>query len=247
MRMNGTLEIPKDNSRYSDVAYWDARYRQEATYDWLVPYENYAYLLRKHVRQSDRILMLGCGNSPLSELLFRDGFRNVENIDYSAVVIDNMASHCDHCSQMKWHVMDATQLRFPDSSFDVVIEKATLDAMMVRERDPWNLSEATQLQVDLVLREVSRVLRDGGRFVSITFSQPHFRGPLYAKPDFRWSLETHEFGEGFHYFYYLMTKGRTLRPEAVLTYRPPVVRRRSHPSRSSESEGEDFLLKISTS
>lgn len=91
-------------------------------------------------------------------MLFRDGFRNVENIDYSAVVIDNMASHCDHCSQMKWHVMDATQLRFPDSSFDVVIEKATLDAMMVRERDPWNLSEATQLQVDLVLREVTGIL-----------------------------------------------------------------------------------------
>ncbi|CAN7984806.1 unnamed protein product [Ixodes hexagonus] len=245
--MNGILEIPEDNSRYSDVAYWDARYRREATYDWLLPYEKYAFLLRKHVRQTDRILMLGCGNSPLSELLFRDGFQNVENIDYSAVVIDNMASHCDHCSQMKWHVMDATQLRFPDASFDVVIEKATLDSMMVHEKDPWNLSEETHLKVDLVLREVSRVLRDGGRFISITFAQPHFRGPLYANPDFGWSLETYEFGEGFHYFYYLMTKGRTLLPEMVSRYRLPVVRRRSRPSRSSESDNEDFLLRIATS
>lgn len=245
--MSENAVLPADNSCYSDVAYWDDRYRNEASYDWLLPYQTYAHLIKEHVRKTDRILMLGCGNSPLSEFLYKDGFKNVENIDYSQVVIDRMSSHCDHCSRMGWHVMDATQLRFQDASFDVVLEKATLDAMMVSEKDPWNVSDRTKSEVARVLGEVSRVLCDGGRFISITFSQPHFRGPLYASPSFGWSLETFEFGDGFHYFYYLITKGGTLSPEMVSVYRPPVIRKRSQPSRSSESEGEDFLLKIASS
>lgn len=100
------------------------------------------------------VLYPGCGNSPLSEFLYKDGFKNVENIDYSQVVIDRMSSHCDHCSRMGWHVMDATQLRFQDASFDVVLEKATLDAMMVSEKDPWNVSDRTKSEVTRVLGEV---------------------------------------------------------------------------------------------
>lgn len=149
------MAIPKENASYCDVAYWDDRYQTEVTYDWLLPYHTYAHLISRHVKKTDRILMLGCGNSPLSELLFKDGFKNIENIDYSRVVINNMASHCDDCAQMKWHVMDATQLQFPDSSFDVVIEKATLDAMMVKEKDPWTISESTQILVTKVLKEVN--------------------------------------------------------------------------------------------
>lgn len=242
--MTSSSAIPKENTRYSDVTYWDDRYRDEATYDWLLPYNTYDHLLRQHVQKTDRILMIGCGNSPLSELLFRDGFRNIENIDYSQVVISRMASHCGDCEQMKWHVMDATQLQFPDGSFDVVIEKATIDAMMVAEKDPWNISQSTRSTVTKVLGEVSRVLRHGGRFISITFTQPHFRGPLYADTQFKWSLDTFEIGNGFHYFYYVMTKGRTLSSDATPRYQSPVFRRNSSASQSSEPENEDFLLGI---
>lgn len=35
-------------------------------------------------------------------------------------------------------VMDMTNMTFPEGSFEVVIEKATLDALMVEERDLWN-------------------------------------------------------------------------------------------------------------
>ncbi|KAK8785591.1 hypothetical protein V5799_008040 [Amblyomma americanum] len=238
------MAIPKENASYCDVAYWDDRYQTEVTYDWLLPYHTYAHLISRHVKKTDRILMLGCGNSPLSELLFKDGFKNIENIDYSRVVINNMASHCDDCAQMKWHVMDATQLQFPDSSFDVVIEKATLDAMMVKEKDPWTISESTQILVTKVLKEVSRVLCSGGRFISITFAQPHFRSPLYADTQFDWSLDTFEFGSSFHYFCYVMTKGQRLSSNAVSHYCLPTFRRNSSTSQSSEPESEDFLLQI---
>lgn len=242
--MNSVATIPKENASYSDVAYWDDRYRNEDRYDWLLPYHTYAHLIKQHVHSTDRILMLGCGNSPLSELLYKDGFRNIENIDYSHVVINNMSVHCSDCAQMKWHAMDATHLQFPDGSFDVVIEKATIDSMMVKEKDPWNVSEQTKVTVTKVLSEVSRVLCSGGRFISITFAQPHFRSPLYANVQFNWSLDTFKFGTSFHYFCYVMTKGRELSLDATPCYHLPVFRRNSTASQSSEPENEDFLLKI---
>ena len=36
------------------------------------------------------ILIVGCGNSPLSEELYDEGYCNQVNIDYSSVVIDQM-------------------------------------------------------------------------------------------------------------------------------------------------------------
>ncbi|XP_062337844.1 EEF1A lysine methyltransferase 4 [Osmerus eperlanus] len=60
---------------------------------------------------------------------------------------------------------------------------------------------------------VSRVLKPGGRFLSITFAQPHFRKRLYARRCFGWSVHHHTYGEGFHYFLYVLTKGEELSPE----------------------------------
>jgi ubiquinone/menaquinone biosynthesis C-methylase UbiE len=38
------------------------------------------------------------------------------------------------------------------------------------------------------LGEIKRVLRRGGTFVSITFSQPHFRVPLLATQELAWAV-----------------------------------------------------------
>jgi hypothetical protein len=41
---------------------------------------------------------------------------------------------------MHWEVMDMTALTFDDSSFDAVIDKAAMDALMCDEQDVWNPS-----------------------------------------------------------------------------------------------------------
>jgi hypothetical protein len=41
-------------------------------------------------------------------------------------------------SEMRWLTMDMLDMSFDDSSFDVVIDKATMDALMVDEGDVWN-------------------------------------------------------------------------------------------------------------
>lgn len=37
-------------------------------------------------------------------------------------------------------------------------------------------------------------------------SQPHFRRPFFDAPEFTWSLEWNTFGDGFHYFVYILKK-----------------------------------------
>ena len=61
--------------------------------------------------------------------------------------------------------------------------------------------------------KVSNILKDDGVFISITFAQPHFRKPLYAKDEYKWSIELQTIGETFHYFIYIMKKGRVLNPD----------------------------------
>lgn len=46
--------------------------------------------------------------------------------------------------------------------------------------------------------------------MSITFAQPHFRKPIYAKQKYNWSIEEFRIGEMFHYFVYAMRKGEQL-------------------------------------
>ena len=98
--------------------------------------------------------MLGCGNSMLSEDMYNDGYRNIVNIDFSSIVINNMKRKCQRLVDMDWMAMDITNMSFAPCSFDVVVEKATLDALLVEEKDVWNPSEGTRNTMDCVLSQV---------------------------------------------------------------------------------------------
>ncbi|XP_071394923.1 EEF1A lysine methyltransferase 4, partial [Centroberyx affinis] len=145
--------LPDDNSRYKDVDYWDERYKTEQCFDWLGNFSKFQHLLDKHMKNDDSILVLGCGNSAMSGQMYSAGYRSITNIDYSAVCISTMSARHSDCPGMSWQQMDMRQLSFPDASFDVVLEKATLDAMMVDEKDPWNVSAQTAAFFHQALKE----------------------------------------------------------------------------------------------
>jgi len=235
------MELPAANEHYKDVEYWNKRYMTEDTYEWFKGYQSFCNILRQKIQTNEKILILGCGNSPLSEAMYRDGYTSITNIDYSPVVIDKMKfKHSD--LKMEWLVMDATNLNFPAGHFDVVLEKGTLDAMMVEEKNPWSISESTKKLVDDVLTETSRVLNEKGKFISITFAQPHFRWPLYAQTRFGWSVEEEVFGESFHYFLYTMRKGCPLIGGDRFVH---ATRESDDSSRAElDSDKEDYLLAI---
>ncbi|KAF6728467.1 Endothelin-converting enzyme 2 [Oryzias melastigma] len=145
--------LPDKNSQYNDVVYWDERYKTEQSYDWLGSFSKLQHLLEKVIKKDDSILMLGCGNSSLSGDMYDAGYHNITNIDYSSVCIETMSARYSRCTSMTWQTMDVRELSFCDASFDVIIEKATLDAIMVDEKTPWEVSEETANFIHQALTE----------------------------------------------------------------------------------------------
>ncbi|KAM9005323.1 EEF1A lysine methyltransferase 4 isoform X5 [Sarcophilus harrisii] len=247
--MASSPPLPRKNSEYREARYWDERYRHAldaAPYEWFGSYEAFRDLLEPELHPEDRILVLGCGNSALSYELFCGGFPNVLSVDYSPVVVAAMRERYAHVPALRWETMDARALRSPPGTFDVVLEKGTLDALLAGERDPWTVSPEGIQTVDQVLSEVSRVLTPEGRFISLTAAAPHFRVRHYAQPSYGWSLWHASYGSGFHFHFYLMHKGGELSPaQQALGARlraPPSPL--PSPCSLQDSDKEDFLNAI---
>lgn len=90
----------------------------------------------------------------MSSDMYSAGYHSITNIDYSSVCISKMSARHSDCLGMTWHQMDVRQLCFPDASFDVILEKATLDAIMVEEKTPWEVSPQTASFIHQALTEV---------------------------------------------------------------------------------------------
>lgn len=56
---------------------------------------------------------------------------------------------------------------FEDSAFSVVLDKGTLDALMVDD------SDAVIKDIDKLFTEIGRVLKFGGRYICISLMQDH--------------------------------------------------------------------------
>ena len=139
-----------DSCDYGDPQYWERYYRHNASQrgadtEWYAPLAAFLSIMptpaqlkalraARDVQQSElRTLVLGCGNSELSEHLRDAGYGNVVSIDISAVCVQQMQQH--HASDAKLSfvqgdVRDMKRL-FPDGSFDLVVDKATLDAVFI--------------------------------------------------------------------------------------------------------------------
>ncbi|KAM4861394.1 eEF1A lysine and N-terminal methyltransferase isoform 2-T2 [Thomomys bottae] len=114
------------------------------------------------------VLVIGCGNSELSEQLYDVGYQDIVNIDISEVVIKQMKErNASRRPRMSFLKMDMTQMEFADASFQVVLDKGTLDAVLTDEE------EKTLQLVDRMLAEVGRVLQVGGRYLCVSLAQAH--------------------------------------------------------------------------
>uniref|UniRef100_A0A453B4B8 Methyltransferase domain-containing protein n=1 Tax=Aegilops tauschii subsp. strangulata TaxID=200361 RepID=A0A453B4B8_AEGTS len=131
-------------------------------------------------------------------------------IDLSPVAVQRMRDRLAEqgTSGVDVVVADMLDLPFESESFDLVIEKGTMDVLFVDSGDPWNPNPTTVDNVTKMLEGIHKVLKPGGKFVSITFGQPHFRRRFFEAPEFTWSVEWNTFGDGFHYFFYILQKGK---------------------------------------
>ncbi|KAF4352378.1 hypothetical protein F8388_016657 [Cannabis sativa] len=235
---------PSSVSAYRDPKYWNNRFSSEENYEWLKDYSQFRHLVQPHLTPTSSVLELGCGNSQLSEELYRDGITEITCIDLSAVAVENKKKQLlsKGFKEIKVQEADMLDLPFSNESFDVVIEKGTMDVLFVDSGDPWNPKPASVTKVMKMLEGVHRVLKQDGIFISISFGQPHFRRPFLNAPEFTWSFEWKTFGDGFHYFVYILKKGkRSLDNDELETsqkFNTPLIS-----PYHDELESEDFMFR----
>ncbi|KHJ98556.1 methyltransferase domain protein [Oesophagostomum dentatum] len=173
------------NHQYANREYWDERFKDEKEFEWLADFDAFKHLILPFLRPDSRILHIGCGSSQMSMQLYNMGYKNITNVDYSKVLIDS----CQNLyPNMKWICDDIRSLaNIPSHSYDVVLEKATLEALLVTEKSPWSPSDFALQTLDSIFRSIARVLTNDGVYISVSFTQPHFRVPaLLRQPG--WSV-----------------------------------------------------------
>ena len=156
---------------YGDASYWEDRYKssENTTFDWL---ENYSAL--KDIisslnisKETGQILNLGCGNSEFSEHMYADGYRNIKNIDISHNVIKSMSERNKDKKEMTYEVMDVRDLKYEDNTFDLAVDKSTIDALLC--------GEDAFINVAKMIKEVQRVLKVGGYYMIVSYGTPEYR------------------------------------------------------------------------
>uniref|UniRef100_A0A2I2Z2N9 eEF1A lysine and N-terminal methyltransferase n=1 Tax=Gorilla gorilla gorilla TaxID=9595 RepID=A0A2I2Z2N9_GORGO len=151
--------LPKSSKEFGSVDYWEKFFQQRGkkAFEWYGTYLELCGVLHKYIKPREKVLVIGCGNSELSEQLYDVGYRDIVNIDISEVVIKQMKEcNATRRPQMSFLKMDMTQMEFPDASFQVVLDKGTLDAVLTDEE------EKTLQQVDRMLAESLRAGRPSG-------------------------------------------------------------------------------------
>ena len=168
-------------AHYGKEEYWEDRYMKDRDpYDWYQRYSGVKDMITQYIQHDNEILMLGCGNSRMSEQMHEDGYPNITNIDISQTVIDMMTeAYKEKLPNMPFMKMDAKNMsEFETGKFDAVIDKACFDAILCGDNSGPN-SEA-------MLNEVYRVLNPGGVYICITYGVPEKRVNYFMKKEFDW-------------------------------------------------------------
>ena len=162
---------------YGEPTYWDERYEnsrrehgQNHSFDFYVKPEKIIELIELHIgkERGARILVLGCGNSKLSEFIFNKGYKSVTSLDISAIVISYMINRYKQNEGMEFLVGDATQLSmFPDRYFDAIVEKGCIDAIFCSYNGIDNALQAYS--------EQHRCLKPSGKLLSISYGNQETR------------------------------------------------------------------------
>ena len=122
---------------YGDPKYWDKRYTEQdgVIYDWLEKYEALKPIFKDVANKDTKILVIGCGNSELSENMYDDGLTNITNIDISSIAIEQMTKRSMARPHMVYKAMDACKMdAFADGAFNLVVDKSTMDSLLCSEK-----------------------------------------------------------------------------------------------------------------
>jgi len=139
--------------------YWDYHYSEEESgprtnvpADFLLCVKQ---ILAATVCKEDVGLVIGCGDSTMSPEIVAAGYHETIHVDFSQVCITAMKAHYPNVC---YEIADIRDLRYLDSSFDFILDIATLETLLV----------GGDLLRRSVAEELRRVLKPRGKVVSIS-------------------------------------------------------------------------------
>ena len=214
---------PVSTETYASLDYWRFRFTQESSKEWLANYADLCVFLAAAVPRTARILLVGNGNSSLPMDMADDGYENITATDYAdtAVTVMSERTAATH-PRIRWRVADMLDLAdFEDASFDVVFDKAAMDAVLAGRGDTWDPPEDLLLSTAAVARAACRVLVPGGLYLQLSFAQKHFRKAYLCQEGIPWALQhVQSIPVGLGYFLYSLRRDGTAPPELPL---PPAA------------------------
>ncbi|XP_059154990.1 citrate synthase-lysine N-methyltransferase CSKMT, mitochondrial-like isoform X2 [Physella acuta] len=174
-----------DVLKLSKFSYWQKRYQdqhQDLGFDWFItPADILEHILdilnqvkKKHVNKSLHLLDLGCGTSDLSLNVLAHTSSPVSMIllDFVKEALLYQRKKFSKISQkgssVQFVCADILNIPFCNNSFDLIIDKGTMDALL---KDSTN----GQFKCEVMMSEVMRVLSKYGRYMQISDEDPDSR------------------------------------------------------------------------
>mmetsp|Transcript_23116 Transcript_23116/g.32299 ORF Transcript_23116/g.32299 Transcript_23116/m.32299 type:complete len:247 (-) Transcript_23116:208-948(-) len=143
--------------------------------EWYLDLDDVCGELQKHLdtfkakKHSNRILHSGTGTSELPFRLHKAGYTSQVGIDFSGDCVKSLQSALGNSELkgMEFKKMDVRRMDFEKESFHAVVDKGTLDCVMLTEKGKESAHQ--------YLKEISRILVKGGEAAIFSLYGPSER------------------------------------------------------------------------
>ncbi|CAL6090786.1 Methyltransferase [Hexamita inflata] len=157
---------------YDSPEYWEQKYQnKEHTEEWYYSYQQLKQIVTPHFKKTDKVLCVGNGTSSFPVELSAD-FKPelIISTDISASAVEQMQKFASE--KVKFVVDDALHMNLQEQ-FDVVFDKGCFDAI--------STSANRDQIINQYINEISRVLKQGGKYIMVSYGKPYTRVGHFGK------------------------------------------------------------------